>query len=306
MNLTTADFAGQNYNFMQLRTTEGDITAGSMAIDQDGNFTANGFTPWGTLNGANAQTFADLDPLTFPAETYPNSIVATTDDQSASQFFINFPTNILFQQPDYLFGYPGSLALLTSSTYGTLVGIPQNSTAAFQSSVDNNQIHGTYQVMFFRRQVESIGQYGNENGPGGPGGTSGTPNTWKNLTQIDGAAMGIDTLTVTSTGTATLTDNSNNSQAWTGQLLPLSSDANLPIYGAGMLTNPCNGLYTMVLTSGSGPTLQTQHVILGFVPGSTPAVVMSVFTSPNATPSSPSSTNYTYRYGMGFMTSTTP
>jgi len=111
--------------------------------------------------------------------------------------------------------------------------------------------------------------------------------------------MGFATLAIASSGTATLTDLSNSSQAWSGTLTAVSSQSSL-FGNNGELTNPCNGLYTMTLTSGSGSSQQQMQIFLGFVPGTTPAVVLSSLTIlPN---NSPSSTNYQYRYGMGFKT----
>ena len=280
MNLTLADFAGQSYNFIGMRTQMGDETIGSMAIDAGGNFTANGFSPWEELTGSPMQPFGNLDPVTFPAGTYPAPYLATTDENQG----------VLFMRPDYLFGYPGSLVIYNSSNFGSFIGVPQNSVAAFQPEPGGNPITGTYQVMFYRRQVTGYDQNGNEEGPSTP---------WKGLGEIEGASMGFARLTVASNGTATLTDLSNNSQAWSGTLQAVSSAPAL--YGTGndgKLANPCNGLYTMSLTTGN--PVQDIQVFIGFVPGVQPAVVLSTFTiSPNG---APSSSNYQYRYGMGFRT----
>ena len=195
--------------------------------------------------------------------------------------------------------------ILSSATQGTLVGVPQNTTAAFQSTVGGNPIIGTYTVMFLRRQVTGTDQYG-ENGPTGT--ATGTPPTcagpgWKCLNQVRGVSMGIDTLVVLANGNATLTDVSNSSAPWHGILAPVSGNAAL--YGTGSdgkLTNPCNGLYTFNFTSGSGATQTISTVFLTFVPGTTPAVVFSnLSVAPGATPG-PSSTSYQYRYGIGFKT----
>ena len=297
MNLTAEDFKGQNYNFIQMTTSNGDETIGSMAIDDSGNFTANGYTPWALLQGSPLHSaFNDLDALSFPMGEYPAPWIAATDTA---------PNSTYDERGDYLFGYPGSLVVLSTATQGTLVGVPQNTTAAFQSSVGGNAITGTYKVIFFRRQVTGVDQYG-ENGPTGT--STGTPPActgpgWKCLNQVRGASMGIDTLVVLANGNATLTDLSNSSTPWHGILTPVS--ANTSLYGTGsdgMLTNPCNGLYTFSFTSGSGAGQTNSTIFLTFVPGTTPAVVFSnLSTAPGATPG-PSSTSYQYRYGIGFKT----
>ncbi|MGA2890695.1 MAG: Ig-like domain-containing protein [Terracidiphilus sp.] len=302
MNLTTEDFTGQNYNFIQMQTSNGDETIGSMAIDANGNFTANGVTPTAASTGTYFQYgFNNLDNLTFPLGSYPAPWIATTDVAA------NSPQD---QRADYLFGYPGSLAILTTSTQGTLVGVPQASTATFQSTVSNNPITGTYKVMFFRRQVTGSDQYGETGPTGNPTGAA-APNCnatapvtgWKCLPEVRGVSMGIDTLVVLSNGNATLTDVSNNSIPWHGILTPVSS--NPALYGTGSdgeLTNSCNGVFAFTFSSGTGASQTNSTIFLTFVPGTTPAVVFSnLAVAPGATPG-PSSTNYQYRYGIGFRT----
>ncbi|MFZ1083748.1 MAG: Ig-like domain-containing protein [Terracidiphilus sp.] len=296
MNLTTSDFEGQNYNFIQMMNSNGDETIGSMAIDANGNFTANGVTPRAISTGSYFQyNFSNLDPLTFPMGDYPAPWIATTDEAVSSP---------LDQRGDYLFGYPGSLVVLSSATQGTLVGVPQASGTAFQPTIGGNAITGTYKVIFLRRQVAGI-QNGVESGPDST--PSGTPPNciggWKCLQETDGVSMGIDTLVVLANGNATLTDNSNSSTPWHGILAPVSGNASL--YGTGsdgLLANPLNGVFTFNFTSGSGATQTNSTVFLTFVPGTTPAVVFSnLSVSPGANPG-PSSTNYQYRYGIGFKT----
>jgi uncharacterized protein YjdB len=310
MNLTTADFAGQNYNFIEIEganqpnsSSNGDMAIGSMAMDASANFTGSGFTPWATLQGENMFTspFNNLDPLTFPSGDYPGPWIATTDVA---------PNSNLDERGDYLFGYPGSLAILNIATQGTVIGFPQSASAAFQPTVGGNPLTGTYQVMFFRRQVTGFDQYG-ENGPTGT--PSGTPPNcsggWKCLQQTRGASMGFATLTIASDGTVTLTDTSNSSVAWTGTLAPVSGQSSLA--GTGELAAACcNGLFTVTGSAGAWPLVsnlgaanqQNMQIFIGFVPGAQPAVVISTFTTqPNATPA-PSATAYQYRYGMGFRT----
>ena len=287
MNLTTADFLSQNYNFMQFRTMVGDETIGAMAIDGSGNFTATGYTPWNLLGPQPSSPVTTIDPLTFPGGTYPGPIVSTTDLVASSP---------LYQRSDYIFGYPGSLVLINSATWGTAVGLPQTT---------SSPLVGTYEVMFFRRQVGPPGsgagfynpdQYG-ENGP-----TTGVDGVgqWKGLNQVRGASMGMGTLTINGSNLAELY-NSDSSEAWQGTLQPFSSISGSSSFCTADKTQ-CDGLYTMTLNNGSGSTAQTIEVFLGFVPatspGTQPAVVLSTLTTnPNA---GPSTTNYQYRYGVGF------
>jgi hypothetical protein len=313
MNLTTADFTGQSYNFFEMeganlphQSSNGDLAIGSMAIDGSGNFTGSGYTPWATLPGGNLPSaFNNLDPLAFPSGDYPGPWIAATDLANGSS---------LSGRGAYLFGYPGSLVLLNSATQGTLIGVPQSTSAAFQPTVGGNAVTGTYEVMFFRRQVTLVDQYG-ESGPTGNPTGSPAPNCnpspapgWKCLPEVRGASMGFSTLTIAADGTATLTDPSNNSTAWTGTLAPVSSQSSL--VGTGELASACcNGLYTVTgsggawpLVSSSGKSQQNMQIFIGFVPGTQPAVVLSTFTiQPNAS-TAPSSTYYQYRYGMGFKT----
>jgi uncharacterized protein YjdB len=302
MNLTATDFEpatqaqSQSYNFLDLRASMGDQTIGSMTIDSSGNLTGNGFSRWGQLAGANMPAFANIDPLAFPGGTYPQPWVVTTDPS--------------FNRSAYLFGYPSSLLLLSTASQGTLIGVPQNSTAAFQPSPAGASIAGTYAVMIYRRQVTGIDQQGNESGPSGTP-ASGVPATgnggWKTLPETGGASMGLVTLVIDSAGHLGLKD-PDGSKPWyvnnQAQVLqPVSS--NPALYGTGtdgLLTNPCDGLYTLHLLTNSGALLT--DVYIGFVPGTTPAVVFTSFAVAQPLPSVNPQQNYQYRFGIGFLTST--
>lgn len=314
MNLTEDDFKGQTYNFINMRNAWGDESVGSMAIDSSGTLTSNGFSPWGAFwDEQILSPIQDFDEVTFPGGTYPASYLAATDTVQPPPNSDH--QNPLYMRPNYLFGYPGSLVIYNASTLGTFVGVPQNSTPDFQSSIGGNPITGTYKVLFHRKQVNgNPDQYGIEPGPSG---------TWKGLPQVDGASMGYLTLHIADGGIVTMTD-TDGSQPWTGTLQPLStvSLSSIPnVYGTGNgspftlygngndggLKDPGNGLYAMQLNNGSGPNQQEIQVYLSFVPGPQPAVVMSTFTltptysqPPNYNP--PPSTIYQYRYGMGFRT----
>jgi len=292
MNLTASDFLGQSYNFIQMENGNDNEheQIGTTAIDANGKMTGDGYTPWLALPSTNVVSpFSDLDTLNFPTGTYPAPWVAATD------------TNGSINRGVYLFGYPNSLIFLSNATEGTLIGLPKNPSPGFAATPGGDPITGTYNVLFYRKQVTSIAN-GTESGPNG---------TWKGLTETDGASTGLATLTITSGGVATLTDPNNGSPSvsWTGTLKPVSGQSYL--YGTGsdgLLTDPCDGLYTMQYssTSGSGQNQVTQSitVFLGFVPGTTPAVALSTFTY-DTNPAVTSNNAYIYRYGMGFWTSAT-
>ena len=296
MNLTANNFEGQSYNFIQMENNAAqDIMIGSVAIGANANLTGNGYNGEVALfTPTSSSIFANLTPLTFPTGTYPQPWVIATNN--------NLPQSPNAFYPVYLFGYPNSLIFLNTQTVGTLVGVPKNTSAAFQPTVGGNPITGTYQVMFYRRQVQDGSTCVSNPNPCN-GGEYGPNGTYKNMTETQGVSMGFATLTVTSAGVATLVDQSNTSfNDWTGTLQPVSSQSSLYNGGSTELTDPCYGLYTMTYSSGSGSSLQTNQIFLGFVPGTQPAVVLSTFSvAPNGSPA-PNITYYQYRYGMGFRT----
>jgi uncharacterized protein YjdB len=305
MTLTGADFtnngAGQTYNYISMMSgnNTGDVAAGSVSIDGNGNLTGNGYKPWALLQGSPmTSAYNDLDQLEFPLATYPAPWVGATDNEGG-----------FADRGVYLFGYPGSLMFLNTATQGTLVAFPQSSSES--SAFQNSSIAGTYNVVFYRRAVTGYDSYG-ETGPTTGEGSPAAGN-WHGLTQTRGAVVGTATLTVGTDGLVSLVDNSNKPNAsWQGYLVPVSSAG---LYGTGSdgkLTNPCPGLYTILPNSmsasgsGSNTIVQQSQIFIGFVPGGQsgkPLALLSGFTTTTEGTPAASQANFSYRYGIGMQSS---
>jgi hypothetical protein len=145
---------------------------------------------------------------------------------------------------------------------GGIIGLPKASSKDF-----NSTNAGTYKAIYYRKANAQTGQNNME---------SGTP------------SQGSATVTVSSTGAFAITDAQNNTLA-TGTLTPIVDSPALYDGTANELSDPCYGMFTIRIASGS-----SQQDLFATFQGN--AVIFSSFAT--ALPAQPGGT-YDYFYGLG-------
>jgi hypothetical protein len=158
---------------------------------------------------------------------------------------------------DTIFGTPSGIFAVDTQA-GALVSFQK---AAAKDFVPTNA--GTYKTIFYQKVGANAGPNNTETGTG---------------------ALGHGTVTVTSGGVVTISDNDSNVLA-TGTLTPVADAAYL--VGTNLLNDPCNGLYTIRLVTAN----DQQDVFCTFLNG---ALLFSSFKT--SLPVS-SATTYDYFYG---------
>ncbi|MGD0681432.1 MAG: hypothetical protein ABR990_05220 [Terracidiphilus sp.] len=180
--------------------------------------------------------------------------------ENASGTYMSGPVGGAGGGTDYIFGTTGGFFIVDSPN-GSIIGLPKAASPDFDPSVA-----GTYNGIFYEKL--------NANNSGST--ETGTPST------------GQATIVITAAGNITVTD-SNSNTFINAQLTPVANSPNL--YGsAGQLTDPCYGLFTFHVVTGT----YEHDVFVTFVGNS---VVFSKY-SVNL-PWVENTGTYTYWYGVG-------
>lgn len=243
---------GKTYNYMQWRVSQGGMDLGTVAIDASGNASHTSYWPYGAMQ---AQLGMNQSPDVF-----------STGSFSAASFLPSANGNYLTLADqgggvDTIFATQGGFWVVDMDN-GSMVSVPQASSSAFDPSTA-----GTYAALAFTKNNAYVA--GNSNVETGAG------------------TVVHYTLTISAAGVATLADSTGT--ALTSQpLVPVANTAYLQVNGG--MPNPCPGLFTFRVTTG---TVQ-QDVYVEFISG---AILFAAYSYDTA--QSPSQTvHYSYYYGV--------
>jgi hypothetical protein len=153
-------FAGQGFNYLQLRTAAGGMEMGTITIDAQGTVEHDGYWPFGVFS-----------QNLFNGGTFPASSIQ--EDASGDFFTISESSG-----NDTVFGTQNGFFVVDTGS-GTILGLPK---AAAKSFVSSNA--GTYTAIFYEKAGAQTGQGNVE---------TGTPSEGKATVTI--AAGGLMTIT---------------------------------------------------------------------------------------------------------------
>jgi hypothetical protein len=142
-NISTSTFAGQGFNYMQFRTSDGGIEAGSVNIDSQGNATASSYWPAGMQTG--------------PGTEFKQKSI------SASEFTVDPSGSFMTVTP------PGDSGI--SYVFGTAYGVfavdtPQGAMISLKKAASKDfdpANAGTYKAIYYHKSGATFNQ-GNETG----------------------------------------------------------------------------------------------------------------------------------------------
>lgn len=140
--ITITSFEGNQYNYMQFRTSSGGIDAGSVVIDAQANITTSSYWPYGA-------TQQPSDP--FNSSSFPGSQIQ--EDASG-----NFLTLTEGGSVDYIFG-TSSGVFVVDTPNGAILGFQKAASKNFDAS-----FAGTYQAVYYVKTNASVGQNNQESG----------------------------------------------------------------------------------------------------------------------------------------------
>jgi len=248
--ISLSTFANQKFNYMQFRTTSGGLEVGSITIGASSGQTTS-YWPYGAVTaGADPAFHNGTQDFTSVVEAPSGTYLTQT--QPASQG----------GGSDYIFGTANGFFIVDTPN-GSIMGLPKAASPDFDPSTA-----GTYNAMFYKKLNASTGANNTETGTG---------------------ALYQGTLTITASGTVSLTDASGNNQLPAGSTLTPVANAGY-LYGSGELQDPCWGIFTVRVTTGT-----TQQDIFLTFQGN--AVLFSSFKA-NSLQAQGNST-YNYYYGVG-------
>lgn len=136
-----SSFAGQNFNYLQFRTSTGGIELGTVSIDALGDITHACYWPFGVISQGSM----------FNSGSFPASSIV--EDPSGNFFTINESSG-----QDIVFGTQNGLWAVDTGA-GTILGLPKASTKAFDPSVA-----GSYTAMLYEKSNAQMGQNNVESG----------------------------------------------------------------------------------------------------------------------------------------------
>jgi hypothetical protein len=140
-------FAGQNFNYIQFRTSTGGIEIGSVTVDGLGNITHAGYWPFGVISAGNS-----FNTGYFPA-------AAVSEDPSGSFFTITENGGA----QDYVFGTQNGFFAVDTGN-GTILSEPKAATKSFDATTA-----GTYKTLFYEKSNAQMGQQNAESGTASEG-----------------------------------------------------------------------------------------------------------------------------------------
>lgn len=241
-SISLSSIGGNQYNYIQFRTTAGGMEIGSVSIDTVGNATVSNYWPYGALGtGGPATPFQ-------PAEVMPASGL----QPDASGTFMKL---VVDGETSYVFGTANGVFAVDTQN-GAILAFQKASTKNFDPS-----FAGTYKAIYYEKIGANTGNGNIE---------TGTPQLGQAILTIDASAG----LTITDTQGNTLLSKVSLTPVADASYLYNASVPYNPSNPTG-LADPCYGLFTYRLSNGDGPQ---QDVFATFVNG---AILFSSFT-PNS------------------------
>jgi hypothetical protein len=213
-----------------------------------------------TLNITGYSPFGSTGGSAYAFENVSFPLTGSVEGSSGT--YVTIPSN-----SSTVFGTTGAGAsVLIDVDFGSVIGVQKATSAAFQAANA-----GTYTGVAYGK----------------------TGATYNGGTQIEtGTGTFADVaLTITSGGVATLTNTATSAVISTGTLIPVSSASYIYNGTANEVTDPCYGLFTYRITTGSSQT----DVFVSFNLGGSGSAAFSMFTA--ALPLNVSSP-YNYLYGV--------
>jgi hypothetical protein len=253
--ITLGTFANNSYNYMSFRTNFGGVEIGSISIGSTSGTNTN-FWPYGNVapgaGGAFGGGSMDFSGLTESASgTYISGVIPNTGGGTET-----------------IFGTASGFFIVDTPN-GSIIGLPKAASSAFDPTVA-----GTYNGIFYEKANVTMA-----NGANVETGTAST----SQATIVVTAAAGTTLPNI-------LVTDSNNNTIINAALTPVANSSFA--YGTGSdgkLTDPCNGLFTFHVVTGT----YEHDVFVTFVGNS---VVFSKFSA--NLPWSQTS-GYSYWYGVG-------
>ena len=243
-DISLSTFTDQAYNYMQFRTRAGGVQIGSINVDGQGVSSTTTFWPSG-MYFQGGTAFGNGTMDLAVAELDSSHDFLKAADQGDPSLY------------NYIFGTANGIFAVDTPN-GAMLGLKKATSKDFDPS-----FAGTYQSISYQKDGASMGTNNSE---------LGTP------------SLGSATITVSSAGLFTVTDEQGNT-ATSGVLTPVADASYL--YGTDKLQDPCYGLFTYRIT---GTTTQ-QDVFVTFMGR---AMLFSSFTG-----SMVQSGFYDYVYGVG-------
>ncbi len=243
-DISLSTFTDQAYNYMQFRTRAGGVQIGAISVDAQGLSSTTTFWPSG---------------MYFEGGTaFGNGTIDIAGAElDSSQDFLKLADQGDPSLYNYIFGTANGIFAVDTPN-GALLGLKKATTKDFDPS-----FAGTYHSISYQKDGASMGADNSE---------LGTP------------SLGSATITVSSTGLFTVTDEQGNTPT-SGVLTPVADATYL--YGTDKLQDPCYGLFTYRITG----TSTQQDVFVTFMGGT---MLFSSFTG-----STVQSGVYDYVYGVG-------
>jgi hypothetical protein len=136
-------FAGQNFNYLQFRTSAGGIEFGSVSIDAHGDITHDSYSPMALIWGNNQY----FDSGSFPA----SSVV----EDASGKFFTIHEQN---SAEDVVFGTQNGLWAVDTGI-GTILGLPKAASKSFDPTSS-----GTYKGILYEKANAQVGPNNTETG----------------------------------------------------------------------------------------------------------------------------------------------
>jgi hypothetical protein len=161
-----SNLAGQNFNYMQWRTSSGGLEVGSVSIDSLGDIQHDSFRPSEVLNQS---------PNYFGGGTFPAASIE--EDVSGNFFTIHESQG---NSDDIVFGTQNGLWAVDGGG-GAILGLPKTATKAF-----NPTTAGTYTAIYYEKANAQTGQNNIETGTASQGKATLTVGADASVTLLDG------------------------------------------------------------------------------------------------------------------------
>jgi hypothetical protein len=164
---SVATFAGQNFNYMQLRTSGGGMELGTVSIDSLGDIQHDSYRPSGVLNQV---------PNYFGGGTFPAASI--TEDASGNFFTIHETAG---NSDDTVFGTQNGLWAVDNGN-GSILGLPKAATKAFDPTSA-----GAYTAIVYEKANAQQGPNNTETGTPSQGKATVTVGANASITIVDGS-----------------------------------------------------------------------------------------------------------------------